>query len=386
MRKDLNKIFWMAAWIGINTATFASAADSPNSSPAGENEPSASSQQHTSAPKSDKERNFYEVLDDVLGDFEYDLKNGNVTGMSQLSIRNIALSENVPPSFKSHLELLITERILKITKTKVIQCLPCRAKKAQVSGDQVIITSPDTNPAEMARIAKNAGIANFMDVAFTFQSSGIVLSMTVTDPETGSVIWSRNYNSEASRAAAFRRGVDYSQTDDARKFTEYQPQVQYRAIVYYLMEPNVNGTTGTLGLGYRMVERYDNRKKEVGFEVDYLKDSSTLVGSSSSSSAKTVNLYDGLNLTLLFLHGWNLIGSEENYNQVRTSINFGVGGTYSSGFLGALIRTQFEWRLGKHYTVSLTGGYRPTATAFLNSSSAGKVAGAEFGLGINLLY
>ena len=61
-------------------------------------------------------RNFYQVLDEVLSDFEYDLKAGQVVGLKDLAIRNVMTSENVPPSFKSHLELLVTERILKTTK------------------------------------------------------------------------------------------------------------------------------------------------------------------------------------------------------------------------------------------------------------------------------
>jgi len=61
--------------------------------------------------------------------------------------------------------------------------------------------------------------------------------------------------------------------------------VQYRVTVYYLFEPNFSGQTGTLGLGFRMVERYDNRKKEVGFEAYYLRDASTIVSSSSGGSA-----------------------------------------------------------------------------------------------------
>src|SRR4051794_18089385 len=53
------------------------------------------------------DRNFYEVLDDLLKDFEFDLKNGDVKGLKDLSLRNTGVSENIPPSFKSHLELLI---------------------------------------------------------------------------------------------------------------------------------------------------------------------------------------------------------------------------------------------------------------------------------------
>lgn len=336
--------------------------------------------------ESTNERNFYQVLEDLLSDFEFDLKDGTPkpSDMSQLSIRNILVNENVPTSFKSHLELLITERILKITKVKIIQCTPCRAKKASLTGDQMIISSPESNPNEMARIAHTAGIEHFMDIAFTYQPTGMVLSMTLTDPETGSILWSRNYNSELSRSAAIRRGVDYSQVDEARKFTEYQPQIQYRTTVYYLLEPNIKTSTGTLGIGLRIVERYDNRKKEVGFEINYLRDSSTLVGKKITTG--TMDLYSSTNLSLLFLHSWNLIGSEENYNSIRSNILISAGGTYASGFLGALIRGQYEFRMGKHYGASAVLGYRPTSTAFIGGNSAGSISGFEYGLGIHLLF
>lgn len=334
-------------------------------------------------------RNFYDVLEDVLGDFEFDLKNGNVTGLKDVSIRNVAVSENVPPSFKGHLELLITERILKNTKAKVVQCLPCKAKKTSLSGDQVVITSAETNPAELARIAKSTGIDHFMDLAFLYQPSGMILSMTTTDPETGSITWSRSYNSEVSRAAAFRRGVDYSQVDEARRSSEFNPALQYRGTAYYLFEPNLSGTSGCVGIGFRMVERYDNRKKEVGFELDYLKDASTLVNGSSAGSvaANTDNLYGGFNITLQFVHAWNFIGEEENYNKVRGSLQLGLGGTYTSGFLGGLARVGWEWRMGKHFGVTVTGGYRPSSTAYVGSfAETGKsVGGPEFGIGISLI-
>ena len=130
-------------------------------------------------------------MEDLLGDFEFDIKNGNVYGLKDLSIRNLAVSENIPTSFKSHLELLITERILKTTKTRIIQCLPCRSKRTTMNGDQVIITSPDTNPAELSRVAKMSNIAHFLDVAYSYQPNGMVLSMFITEPDSGSIVWSR---------------------------------------------------------------------------------------------------------------------------------------------------------------------------------------------------
>ncbi|MEO5971291.1 MAG: hypothetical protein ABIQ95_15300 [Bdellovibrionia bacterium] len=327
-------------------------------------------------------RNFYQVLDDVLGDFEYDLKNGTVNGLKDITIRNIAVSENVPPSFKTHLELLITETILKNTKTRVIQCLPCRARKTSLSGDQIVIKSTESDPAELTRLAKATGIDRFLDIAFTFEPSGIVMSMYITDPESDSILWSRSYNSENSKAAAFKRGVDYNQIDQAHRATEYAPIIQSRITLYYLVEPNNPTSTGCLGLGYRMMERYDNRKKEVGFELNVLSNASTLVRPSAAVSSDIYS--SGLNLTLIFLHAWNFIGEEENYNMVRGSFFLGVGGTYASSFLGGLIRTGYEWRLGKHFGTSLILGYRPLANSFLGTP--GTVTGLEYGLGVSVLF
>ena len=327
-------------------------------------------------------RDFYQVLDDVLGDFEYDLKNATVTGLKDLTIRNIALSENVPPSFKTHLELLITETLLKNTKIRVIQCLPCRARKTSINGDQIVIRSADSNPAELTRLAKATGIDRFLDIAFTFEPSGIVMSMYITDPESDSILWSRSYNSENSRAAAFKRGVDYNQIDQAHRATEYAPIIQSRLALYYLVEPDNPTSVGCLALGYRMMERYDNRKKEVGFELEYLTNASTLV---HRASAVATDIYaSSINLTLIFIHAWNFIGEEENYNLVRGSFFTGVGGTYASSFLGGLIRTGYEWRLGKHFSTSLNLGYRPPANSFLGT--AGTVSGLEYGLGVSVLF
>ncbi len=335
--------------------------------------------------ESKDERNFYEVLEDVLSDFEFDLKNGNVTGLKDISIRTINLSENIPPSFRSHIELLLTERILKTTKTHVISCPACRSKTASLNGDQVIVTSADSHPEELLRVARLAGVHNFLDTSFSYQSSGIVLSLTSINAEDNNVIWSKSYNSETSKASAFRRGVDFSQNDEARHQTEYTTTLQSHVNIYYLSEPNIPITTGCLGLGYRLMERYNNRKKEVGFELEYLADASTIV---NKKGANATNLYvfPSLNLTLLFLHTWNFMGDEENFNMIRSGLTLGVGGTYASGFLGSVVRATYEWRLGKHSNFSLNLGYRPTAPAFIQGTQTGTLSGPEYGFGIGGIF
>lgn len=333
-------------------------------------------------------RNFYEVLEELLGDFESDLRNGEVKGTRDLSIRNLSTSENIPGSFKQHLELAVTERILRVAKgTKLIQCLPCRAKRTTLTGDQMTISSPESNPAEMARIAKMSGISHFMDLAFSYQPTGMVLSFTTIDPETGTIVWSRSYNSETSRTAALKRGVDLAETDPTRRESEYQPSLQYRVGISYLFEPNAtpNSATGCLVPSFRLVERYDNRRKEVGFEVNYHY-AASLLGGTMTDAEKVSNIWGGINGTLLFVHAWNFLGGEENFNHVRGSAFGAIGGTYASGYLGGLVRAGYEWRLAKHWAVSTTLGYRPQATRFVGTTSYGAVTGWEYGISIAGLF
>jgi hypothetical protein len=87
------------------------------------------------------------------------------------------------------------------------------------------------------------------------------------------------------------------------------------------------------------------------------------------------------------MHAWNLIGDEENFNKPRGSLALGIGGTYASGFLGGLIRSTYEWRLGKRFGVNATLGYRPSASAFFGTTNTTtSVSGVEFGLGVSLLF
>jgi hypothetical protein len=337
-------------------------------------------------PATSSDRDFYKVLEDVVSDFEFDIKNGAVIGLKDLSIRNVSVSENIPASFKQHLELLLSERILKSGKAKIIQCLACKSRRTVLEKDRVVVSSIATNQDQLAKIAKANGIYSFMDVAFTLESSAMILSLSIVDAESGLVVWSHGYNSENSRVAAFRNGVDYSQLDMARQQTEYVPLTQMRFMLYVLNEPNIASSGTLLALAFRSMERYNNRKNEVGFELAYMASSRSIV--SKSSTSKTTDLYHayGFNLTLIFMHAWNLIGEEENYNQWRSSLLLGLGGTYVSGYLGALVRGAWEIRYGKRFTSSFVLGYRPAATAFINGANQSNIVGMEYGFGVGVLF
>jgi hypothetical protein len=340
------------------------------------------------APQTDASgsRNFYQVLDEVLSDFEFDLKAGQVTGLKDLSIRNVVTSENVPASFKSHLELLITERILKTTKTRIVHCLACRSKRATLNGDSMVISSSENNQAETQRIAKMNGISNFMDIAFAYQPGGMILSLQISDVDTGTTLWTRNYNSQSTRASAQRRGVDFQDLEDAKTKMEYTPTISTQPKLYVVMAPKAgSGQSTALAFGARMTERYDNRTKEVGFEMNYYMDTAALTGQPGAKTDPN-NIYAKFNLTLQFIHGWSVYGDEENLNKARGMIFGGIGGTYASGFLGGLIRGGYEWRLAKHWSVDAFLGFRPQSTLVISGTTTAPLSGVEGGLGVGFNF
>ncbi|RZJ28142.1 MAG: GAF domain-containing protein, partial [Chryseobacterium sp.] len=56
-------------------------------------------------------------------------------------------------------------------------------------------------------------IQNFLDIAFSYQADSMVMSLSIADSETGSLVWSHSYDSETSKTGAARRGVDPESLD-----------------------------------------------------------------------------------------------------------------------------------------------------------------------------
>src|SRR3989338_3553303 len=56
-------------------------------------------------------RRFHEVLDELLIEFGYDLKMGQVNGIKNLAIRKTEVNEVLPNSYRKYVRMLINERI-----------------------------------------------------------------------------------------------------------------------------------------------------------------------------------------------------------------------------------------------------------------------------------
>ncbi|MGZ3709596.1 MAG: hypothetical protein ACXWPM_13420, partial [Bdellovibrionota bacterium] len=90
---------------------------------------------------------------------------------------------------------------------------------------------------------------------------------------------------------------------------------------------------------------------------------------------------------LLFMHTWNFIGEEENFNKIRFSLTPAVGGVFASGYLSADIQIRGEFRFAKHWGVQGILGFRPPATAFtpLTGTVGQSLIGVVGGAGISFL-
>ena len=57
-------------------------------------------------------RRFHEVLNELLNEFGYDLKLGQIKGLKNISLRKMDLSTTLPRSYKHYLEMLIKINLL----------------------------------------------------------------------------------------------------------------------------------------------------------------------------------------------------------------------------------------------------------------------------------
>src|SRR5262245_10886408 len=73
-------------------------------------------------------RLFHEVLEELLNEFGYDVKSGQISGLKNLSIRKVSVSESLPRTYENYVELLIAERVRENSKVRMISCLPCKTK------------------------------------------------------------------------------------------------------------------------------------------------------------------------------------------------------------------------------------------------------------------
>ncbi|HYX36549.1 MAG TPA: hypothetical protein VE954_25860 [Oligoflexus sp.] len=311
-------------------------------------------------------RLFHEVLDELLNEMAYDVKSGQISGLKNLSIRKVSVSESLPRTYEDYVELLVAERIRENAKIRMISCLPCKTKNTRIVDDKLLISSPTTNTDDLNRAANQLGIENFMDVVLVYHTTHMVLAVQIFETSNKEMVWTRTYNSETLKTRFQKLAIDYSQIEKARTSDEYKPDFRYLVGFGGGSIPNVETSArekSVLTLHVRGTEKFDNRRNEFGLLLtlnmaasallsDYPSEGPTTATETTTQSTelKATPFTNSLGLFALYAH--NFLGTLESYNDVRYGLNAGLGLHLASGYMAPTLRAGVDTYLGRRFSVN----------------------------------
>jgi hypothetical protein len=335
---------------------------------------------HDSA--SNKEvRQFHEVLNDLLTEFSYDVKQGQINGLKNIAIRRVDVSETLPSTYEQYVELLVTERIRENSKVKLINCVACKTKSSTMIEGKLMITSPLSNVQKMDEAANQLGIENFMDIVLVYHTTHMVMAFNVFSTQTKELVWARTYNSETLRSRYQRLAVDYNQVEKSRTSDEYVPDYKILIGLGSSQLPNVAGTSrdkSFIGLHLRAVEKFDNRRLDFGLLSSIWTNTATFLKaypSEGSSNSTETEQYSGESRPLPYkyvlgvhaLVARNFVGDVEVYDRVRQGLHLGIGSIISNGYLAPSARAGWDIYFGRRFVATFQGHYIMQSTILVGS-------------------
>lgn len=345
-------------------------------------------------------RQFHEVLNDLLTEFSYDVKQGQINGLKNLAIRRVSVSDALPSTYEQYVELLVTERIRENARVRMINCVSCKTKSSTLVDGKLMISSPSTNLQKMDEAAQQLNIENFMDVILVYHTTHMVLAFSVFNTTTKEEVWSRTYNSETLRSRYQKLAVDMSQIEKSRATTEYTPEYKFLLGIGGSRLPNVAGEErdkSFIGVHVRAVEKFDNRHVDFGLLTSLWLNTSNFLKAYPSEGTKTdttTTTYDGEQRPIAYkyvlglhaLYARNFIGDIESYDRVRHGAHVGLGAIVSTGYLAPSIRLGWDAYFGRRWVLSLQGQYITDSTILVGSTyqKAKGGAGGDLSLSLNL--
>lgn len=336
---------------------------------------------------SPKVRRFHEVLDELLAEFGYDIRMGQIKGLKNVAVRKVDVNDTLPHSYKNYMELLVAERIRENSQVRVISCVSCKNKTSRLLDGKLVITSPTTNISEMNRAAETLGINYFMDVVLVYHTTHMVLAFQVFDTDTKEMVWARSYNSETIKSRFQKLAVDYRQVQKSRPGEDYVPEFRFLVGLGGAGIPNVAGSaddSGMLMLHLRGSEKFDNRHSEFGLIANLYQSTSNLLSEYPTSggdadstavdpAADEVIVSEATPepfttaLGLYVMYAYNFIGSIESYNTTRHGMNIGGGVLLASGYLAGSLRIAWDVYFGRVFGISAAGLYVAPSSILVDS-------------------
>lgn len=345
-------------------------------------------------------RQFHEVLNDLLTEFSYDVKQGQINGLKNIAIRRVSVSDALPSTYEQYVELLVSERIRENARVRVINCVPCKTKSSTLMDGKLMISSPMTNLQKMDEAAQQLNIENFMDVILVYHTTHMVLAFSVFNTTTKEEVWSRTYNSETLRSRYQKLAVDMNQIEKSRASDEYTPDYKFLLGIGGSQLPNVAGEArdkSFIGFHIRAAEKFDNRRTDFGLLTSVWLNSSNFLKSYPSEGTaadSTTTEYTGAArpvpykfvLGIHAIYARNFVGEVESYDRIRHGLHIGVGGILSTGYLAPSVRFGWDAYFGRRWVLTLQGHYITDSTILVGSEyqKAKGGTGGDLALSFNL--
>ncbi len=324
-------------------------------------------------------RQFHDVLDELFAEFAYDVKAGQISGLKNLAVRKVEISDAIPATYQKYVQLLVEERIRLNSRTKLINCIPCHAKVSKIIDGKITVTSPSTNISELKLAAEKMGIENFMDVVLIYHSTHMVLAFSIFKANTSETIWAKAYNSEAIKSRYQKLAIDFSQVKKSRPTDEYVPEFRVLMGLGGASIPNVGGDASDskmLDLLVRSSERFDNRHTEFGLELSIfvamnaLSKSYPIKTGTGTSEEETTTETDQTTedveaqpapfryaLGLYAMYSHNFLGSVESYDNIRQGMHLGVGVLLAQAYMAPTAKMGWDMYFGRRFGINLSAIY-----------------------------
>lgn len=341
-------------------------------------------------------RRFHEVLDELLAEFGYDIKMGQIKGLSNVAIRKVRVSSAIPKTYEDYAEVLLAERIRENSQVKLIACVPCKTKTSQLVDGKLMITSPATNMAKLESTATMLGIENFMDAVLVYHTTHMVLAVDVFNAQTKELVWARTYNSETIKSRYQKLAIDYSQVAKSRPGEDYQPE--YRVMWGFggASLPNVGSSkkdNGMLNLQVRAMEKFNNRKTEFGMMLSVLKTTTSTLKdypteepvqeSPTETETPATEATDDPKpkaysqaFAVYGMYSHLFLGSVESYNEARHGAHVGLGGLAATGYLAPAFRLGWDIYMGRRFSASFGANYIGASSVLIQGKSIKTKGGA----------
>jgi hypothetical protein len=362
------RVLSIATWIFI-LSTFAKAEDAEG--------PASVPEEKTVPIQQGNVRQFHMVLEELLTEFGYDVKNGQVSGLRNVAIRKTSVNESLPQSYEKYLEMLVSERIRLNSDVKLINCITCQARTSSLVEGKLKLSSPDTNIVQLRDAAKMMGIENFIDVLLVYHTSHMILAIEVFNIDSGETLWTKTYNSETLRTRFQKIAVDYSQIAKSKAGDEYNPEFRYTVGVGAGGISNVAGESpdnSAISLNLKASEKFNNRNSEFGLSLKYFMTMASISKSyptSGKAPTTTAAAGDGTTeedtslkakpfksaFSLQATYAQNFMGSLESFDDIRNGFHLGLGGFYATGYLAPAMSVGWDVFFGKRFIMTVAALY-----------------------------